>query len=396
MADNSILTPQMITNEALRILHQKLFFIKNITRNYDDRFANGGAKIGDSLQIRLPNEYTVREGRTLQTQGTQERSVTLTIATQLGVDIEFTSAELTLDIQDFSQRFIEPAMSKLAAIIESRALSMYADVYQAVDRSGNPTELRSLLLARKQLTDSLAPPSDRCLQLDTQANVDLVDGLKGLFQDSSTISKQYKEGLVGTTAGFGRIYENTLLPRHSVGTASGYLVNGAATEGGSTVPVDAGAGTLNAGDIITFAGVNRVHPETKEDTGNPQQFVITEDYAGGAGTISVSPALIADDEDPYKNISALPGDNAVISTFATAGQTYDMSLAFHKEAFAFVTADLVMPSNVDFSHRAMYDGISMRIIRDYDINTDQFPCRIDVLFGYKTLRPELAVRVASN
>lgn len=396
MADNSILTPDEITRESLRILHQKLFFLKNIYHHYDDSFANSGAKIGDKIRIRLPNQYKVREGKTLKTQGTTEQSVTLTVARQRGVDLEFSSAELALDIDDFSQRFIEPAMSKLAAYIEADALSMYADIYQAVDNAGSSATLRSLLMGRKQLTDALAPTSMRCLQIDTQSNVDLVDGLKGLFQDSSTISEQYKEGLVGRTASYGSIYENTLLPRHSVGTANGYLVNGAVTEGGNTIPVDAGTGTLNAGDIITFAGVNRVHPETKEDTGNPQQFVITEDYAGGAGTISVSPALIADDEDAYKNISALPADNAVISTFATAGQAHDMSLAFHKEAFAFASVDLPMPDGVDFKSRQMYEGISMRIVRAYNITEDEFPCRIDVLYGYKTIRPELATRILTN
>lgn len=396
MADNSILTPDEITREALRILHQKLFFLKNIYHHYDDSFANSGAKIGDQIRIRLPNQYTVREGRALQVQGTTEQSVILTVARQRGVDLEFSSAELALDIDDFSQRFIEPAMSKLAAYIEADALSMYADVYQVVDNAGGPSTLRTLLQGRKQLTDALAPSSMRCLQIDTQSNVDLVDGLKGLFQDSSTISKQYVDGLVGKTAGFGMIYENTLLPRHLVGSATGYLVNGSVSEGSSTVTVDTGTGTFNKGDIITFAGVNRVHPETKDDTGILQQFVITEDYAGGSGVISVSPAMIADDADAYKNLSALPADNAVISLFATAGQAHDMSLAFHKEAFAFASVDLPMPDGVDFMSRQLYEGISMRIIRDYDINTDQFPCRIDVLYGYKTIRPELATRIATN
>jgi len=391
---NTILTPQMITREALRILHQKLNFVGSVNRSYDDRFAQSGAKIGSTLQIRLPNEYTVRSGATLSTQDTVEQKVDLTVATQKGVDVNFSSAELTMSLDDFSERVLEPAMSVLAANVEADALSMYKDVYQTVDGAGSKTDFASLLGARKKLTDALAPTSPRALLLNTQANNDVVDELKGLFQDSTQIAKQYREGLVGRTAGFGSVFENTLLPRHTVGTGTGYLVNGTVSSGATTLPVDTGTGDLKAGDVFTIAGVNRVHPETKADTGELQQFVVTEDYAGGAGNISIAPAIIA--SGARQNVTAVPADNAAITIFGDAGQAHDTSLAFHRDAFAFATADLLLPKGVDFAAREVMDGISLRIIRDYDINNDKFPCRIDVLYGYKTIRPQLAARIASN
>lgn len=394
---NTILTPQAITREGLRILHQKLNFIGNINRSYDDRFAQSGAKIGETLQIRLPNQYTVRTGKTLSAQDTNERKTDLTVATQKGVDVNFSSAELTMELDDFSERILEPAMSVLAAHMEADALSMYKDIYQTVDNAGSAATFATLLSARKQLTDALTPGSPRSLLLNTQANNDVVDALKGLFQDSSQIAKQYREGLVGKTAGFGSIFENTLLPRHTVGAGAGYLINdlGATiADGDSAIPVDTGTGALKAGDVFTIAGVYRVHPESKDDTGTLQQFVVTADYVGGAGSVSISPTLYS--TGALQNVSALPADNAVIAVFGTASTAHDNSLAFHRDAFAFATADLVMPKGVDFSAREVFDGVSMRIVRQYDINNDNLPCRIDVLYGYKTIRAELAARLASN
>ncbi len=261
---NAILTPTMVTRKALMILHQKLNFVGSINRQYDDQYAKKGAKIGSTLQIRVPNEFTVRTGRTLAAQDVNEQSVSLTMATQKGVDVNFTSAELTLSLDDFADRILEPAMAVLAANIEADAFNMALDVYNTVNNVGNAAILRTLLTGRKLLTDSLTPTSNRALILNTQDNLDLVDGLKGLFQDSSTIAEQYRDGLVGLTAGFGKIYENTLLPSQQTGTAlaaTTYTVNGAVTaNGSSSVVVASGSTTFKKGDVITFAGTNRVHP----------------------------------------------------------------------------------------------------------------------------------------
>jgi P22 coat protein - gene protein 5 len=394
---NSILTPTAVTRKALQILHQKLNFIGNINRQYDSSFADSGAKIGSQLKIRLPNQYTVRTGAAISTQDTTENSTTLSVATQKGVDTTFTTAELTLSLDDFSARILEPAMAVLASNIEADALNMVKDVYQSVNNVGSAITLNKVLTARKALTDALAPSDKRKLILNTQDNLDLVDSLKGLFQDGNEIAKQYRDGMVGRTAGFGEIYENTLLASQATGTAASattYTVNGAG-QVGSGVIVATGATTFAVGDVITFAGCNRVHPETKADTGVLQQFVVTAAYAGGAGTLAVSPSIVT--SGGTQNVSASPTNGGAVTKVGGASAIYRPSLAFHENAFTFATADLEDVSQYGaWGSRQVYDGISMRVARQYAINTDTIPCRIDILYGYKTIRAELAARILSN
>jgi len=396
---NTILTPSMITREALRILHQKLNFVGNINRQYDDSFAKSGAKIGDTLNIRLPNQYTVRTGKTLSTQDTTENKVPLQVATQKGVDVNFSSAELTMSLDDFSSRVLEPAMAVLAANIEADAMSMLLDVYNNVNNIGSAITFNKLLTGRKVLNDNLTPiDNKRSVLLNTQDNVDLIDALKGLFQDSSEISKQYKEGKMGRTAGFD-FFENTLIPTQTTGTCAattGYTVNGAVTTNGATSCVlQTGANTFKKGDIFTVAGCNRVHPETKADTGQLQHFVVTADYAGGAGTLSFAPAIYTSTGQQNVVAAGMSNGSAVVK-IGGASAVYKPSMVFHEDAFAFASADLIMPKGVDFAAREVFDGISLRIVRAYDINNDNLPCRIDVLYGYKTIRAQLACRVLSN
>ena len=130
---NTLITPVALTREALRVLHQKSNFIGTINRSYDDSFAKTGAKIGDTLRIRNPNEFTIRTGATRSNQDVSETYQTLQVATQKGVDFSFSSVEWTLSLDEFSKRYIVPAMTRLAAEIEADALSMYKDVYNIVD-----------------------------------------------------------------------------------------------------------------------------------------------------------------------------------------------------------------------------------------------------------------------
>lgn len=392
---NAILTPTAVTREALRILHQKLNFIGTINRQYDSSFAKSGAKIGDTLKIRLPNEYTVRDGAVLAAQDTSEISVDLTVATQKGVDVNFSSEELTMDLDDFSERILDPAMSVLAARMESDAMGMYKDVYNQVSDIGQVITLRDVLDGAKILTDNLAPVSTRCLNMNTTDNVELVDALKGLFNDPAKISKNFRDGMVANDfVGYSKVYQNTLWPSHTAGTATNtYLVNGA-SQTGSTLVVDTGLTTFTDGDIITIAGVFRVHPETKLSTGVLQKFVVTAAAGPSATSLSISPAIAV--TGGRQNVNASPADNAVITKVGAASATHSISMGYHKDAFAFATADLIMPKGVDFSSRDVLDGLSMRIVRQYDINNDKFPCRLDVLYGFKAIRPQLACRYAFN
>lgn len=388
---NTLLTPTAVTRESLRVLHQKLNFVGSIVRDYDSSYAKSGAKIGDSLKIRLPNQYTVRTGATLSAQDTTESSVTLQVATQKGVDLNFTSVDLTMSLDDFSKRIIDPAMSVLAANIEADALNMYKDVYQSIWNGGSAATYNKALDGRVILNRSLAPFADRTALMDSVAMADVVKDTKTLFQDDKSLSKQYKEGYMGRAAGFDWS-ENTMMPAHTRGGSNtAYLINGA-SQTGATLVVDTGATAPSQGDVITIAGVYSVHPETKVSTGVLQQFVI----GSGATTTSfpISPAIVT--SGATQNVSGSPADNAAITFAGTASTAVQTSLLFQKEAFAFATADLVMPQGVDFAAREVMDGLSMRIVRAYDINNDKFPCRLDVLYGYKTLRAQLACRYHNN
>ena len=393
---NSLLTPSIITKEALAILHQKLNFIGSINTQYDDQYAKAGAKIGNDLKIRLPNEFTVRTGASLSSQDVTENSVTLSVATQKGVDFTFSSEELTMHIDQFKERYLEPAMAVLASNIENDALTMSKDVFNFVNGVGSAGSFANVTNAQKELTLNLAPSVDRNYLHDPQSVVDMLADTKGLFQDSTQIGTQYKEGLLGRISGFDH-FENTLVPTHTTGTcaaSTSYLVNGA-SQTGASLTVDGGSNTFLVGDIITIAGVNRVHPETKADTGVLQNFVVTANSGSSATSLSISPSIVT--SGGTQNVSGSPADNAAISKLGGgSGADWTDTLAYHKNAFVFATGDLVLPEGVDFVGREVMDGISMRIVRDYSISADTFPCRIDILYGFKTVRPELAVRVGIN
>ena len=402
---NSNLTPDMITREALRILHQKLNFCGNIVREYDSSFASEGGKIGNTLRIRMPLQYATGTGATIAT-GTGADSIgtqtTLTVNTQRHVPMRFTSEELTMDIEDFSMRHIEPAMSILAAKIEYDGLSTaYKYVGNHVD-AGTAVDFAEVMTARARLVETLAPMNDRVAIMDPQGMVDLVNANKSLFQDSKEVSRQYKEGMMGRFGGFD-FYENSLMPSHTTGAAGGtntYDIAGAnqnVTPSSSvtdltsqTLDIDVGTAVIAAGDIITIAGVNAVHPESKADLGYLKEFSVV---AGGTGTttITVAPAIVS--AGPYKNVSAAPADNAVVTVNGAASTAYKQSLLFQKGFMCMGTADLVLPKGTDMASRQQYDGISMRLVRDYAVVKDTMYTRLDVLYGFKVLRPDLAVRI---
>ena len=410
---NVNLTPDMITREALRVLHQKCNFIGNINHQYDDSFAQDGAKIGSTLRIRRPVEYISSTGQTMQT-GTAskidsvQQKFTLTVNTQRHIDMRFNSKELTLDIQDFSERYIEPAMARMAALIENDVLSSISGVATAAANTqkgiynnvyaGTKVELTDILSARKQLVDNLAGVSGLNATLDTQANVDLVNELKGLFHDSGQVSQQYRDGLMGRTGGFD-FYENTLMPSHTSGAAGAdatYDVAGASQTSTDadvmSFNIDTGTKVINAGQTFTIASVNRVHPESKADTGIPQQFVVVGPAtATGTTTLVISPGIVT--SGPRQNVSAAPANNATITFGGAASTAYKQSILYHKDAFVFGTADLEMPDDVQFKARRVMDGISMRLLKQYEIIKDTTYCRLDVLYGFRTLYRQLACRV---
>jgi len=402
---NDLLTPTAVTRKALQVLHQKLNFVGSINRQYDSSFAKSGAKIGSEMKIRLPNEYSVRTGAAMSAQTTNETSETLTVSTQKGVDLDFTSVDLTLDMDDFSERVLEPAMSVLAANIESDALSMYKDVYNEVSDVGDTLSVADVLNSQKKLTDSLAPLDPRCLLLSTKGNVDLVSANVALFNDRTKISNQYRKGLIGNDFfGYDKVFQNTMMPIHTTGTEggadTGADVNGANQTGASVTVDGTVTGTFKKGDIISFAGCNAVHPETKADTGVLKQFVVTADVAASYSSIPISPSIV--NSGAKQNVSASPTDDGIVykqesdeSTAIAGSADYEINLGYHRDAFTFATADLVMPDSGWYAREA-FDGLSMRIWKQGDIKSDDHLCRIDILYGYKTIRPQLACRIGVN
>ncbi len=396
---NTLLTPTIITKETLRVLHANLPFIKNINTEYDPKFAKSGAKIGSTLTIRKPNTYTVRSGAVMSVQDITEPSTTLTVNNQKGVDMNFTSADLTLTIDEFSTRYIKPAMAVLASAIESDAFSMIKDVYNMASQSTVTAALTfaTVLGGRKKLVDSLVPMGDLYAVMPTQNNVDLVDVLKGLFASQPLLAEQYAKGLMGKAAGFG-FMESTVIPSFTSGTettAGTITVSGANQTGASITVTNGSSVTLKKGDVVTFAGCNRCHPETKADTGALQQFVVLADVATSGTAVTISPSIIL--TGATQNCIASPTDTGkLLKAGAGASGIRNEMLLFHPDAFTLATADLIMPNGLHFSGRSEQDGISIRMLQQYDINNDRMPTRIDVLYGYKTLRPELACRVTSN
>jgi hypothetical protein len=401
---NTILSPTIITREALRILHANLNFIGSINRQYDSKFANEGAspsgKIGPTLTIRKPNQFTVRSGATLAVQDVTEASTTLTVSTQKGVDTNFTVSDLTLSIDEFSKRYLQPAMAVLASTIEADALSMYKDVYNFIDNDGSVISFLNYGQAYQRLMENLTPADGSLVALQCLThNTKFTDAVKGLFNPQAQIGNQYRKGKVAQdTAGFNDWYQNSLFTDHTTGTAAKvttYTVNGA-NQTGSSITVAVGATTFKKGDVITFAGCNACHAETKADLGYLQNFVLTADYAGGAGNLQVSPSIVT--SGARQNVTASPTDTGAVAKLgAGASETLKQSLVYHPDAFTFVTADLIDVSKFGaWGAREVMDGISMRIARQYDIVNDKVPCRIDVLYGFKTIRPEMAARIHAD
>lgn len=411
---NSILTPTMITREAARVLHGKLSFIGNVNKQYDNRYAQSGAKIGTSLNIRMPPKYTVRTGATFSGQDHIERSTPLSVTSQAGIDVSFTSVELTMSLDDFSRVVIEPAMSQLAAHIESQCLS---DAYKLVSNYNGVTTTSGQITFKSFdgqgtiLTENLAPYSDRTALITPVSRNEFNDATKGLFQASSNIANQYREGMLGRTSGFD-VLESTFLPTHTTGTLAGTPLTTGASLGTSTTSnawvsgTDLGidgatsATTLLAGDIITLSGVYDVHPETKSNLGKLKKFVVqtavTLTTSATTYTVSVKPGLIYGTGNAYKNcVISGPAntDGLTVSLIGNVGTAYGQNLAFHKDAFVFATADLIDVSEFGaWGAREVMDGISIRLARQYEISSDTVPARFDVLYGFGGLYRELAVR----
>lgn len=315
------------------VLHQKCNFIGSMNRGYDDSYAKTGAKIGDTLRIRLPNEYTVRSGMTMAAQTTSEQKVDLTVNNVKGVDLNFTSEELALHLDDFSDRIIDPAMSVLATNIEADVFAgLYKQVYNLVDGDTVAFGFSHTSSAREVLTNNLAPLTKRSGILKPNHATKFMTDTKGLTNPGGDLSEQYREGKLGRIQN-ADWWENTVFSDHLTGTAvkGDTLYNiAAANQTGSALTVDTGATTFKKGDIITLAGCNAVHQETKVDLGYAKQFVITADTSTSATTLNISPPIVV--SGARQNVTASPTNTgAVTKVGAGAGEYLNSSMLFYKD-----------------------------------------------------------------
>lgn len=398
----SLLTIDMITNKALEILENNLVITRNVNRQYDDSFAVEGAKIGDTLRIRLPDRALVTDGAALQVQEVQQQFTTLTIASQKHIGVNFTSAEMALSLDDFADRVLKPRVSQLAASIDADVANSYKDIFQSVGTPGTtPATSLVLLQAQQKLNEAAAVMSPRYATVNPAANAGLVEGMKGLFNPTSTISRQFKNGMMGEgILGYEEINMSQSIKVHTTGSAlrsDTPIVKTTLTNGATKLTLDnvTDGNTLVPGDVFTIAGVFAVNPQTRESTGSLQQFVVQNTVTSASTEfvdVDFLPAVYAPTQ-ALATVTALPAASDVVTFLGAASTGYPQNLIYHKDAITFATADLMLPQGVDMASRKVHNGISMRIVRQYDINNDRMPCRIDVLYGYSVIRPQMAVRM---
>jgi hypothetical protein len=390
----------MITRKALEILENNLVITRNVNRQYDDSFAVEGAKIGSTLRIRLPDRALVTDGAALQVQSDNEQFTTLTVASQKHIGVNFTSAELTMQLDDFAERVLKPRISQLASSIDADVASSFNSIYQSVGTPGTtPGTSLVLLQAQQKLNEAAATMMPRYATVNPAANAALVEGMKGLFNPTSTISSQFKNGMMGEgVLGYDEINMSQSIKQFTTGTRTNGAVNGTvSTQGASSIALDGlgNAGTLKKGDVFTIANVFAVNPQTRESTGSLQQFVVTADVvasAGGEATVDIAPSIYTA-TNALATVNSFPQNDAVVTFLGAANTGYAQNLVYHRDAITFATADLLLPQGVDLASRQVHNGISMRVVRQYDINNDRMPCRVDVLYGYSVIRPEMAVRL---
>lgn len=417
---NNLINNSMITREALMIRRNTNDFVQNLSREYQSQFAQRGAKIGDTINVRLPNDYVVQDGPIVNPEATAERSIPLVINYRKNVPMSFSTQERTLNMDDFSGRYIAPATNALVGQVASDAMTLALQASNMVlnlDSNGNliAPSSQTWLQAKALLTACNAPLEDRYAVLDPMTDANTVAGMMGLFQPG-TVGRQTTDGQMGSkilgvrewmqdqtvTISQTGSYDSKAT---STGAYGNYTPNGApvttisssASPHSSVISTSAINGTLNAGDVITIAGVNRINRINKNSLHIPQQFVVLANCASGATSIPVSPAIVPPSSSgpvPYQTVDAAPAADAVISLVAPAGSVIRRNMLYSKRAMTLATVDLEMVDRgvVDCG-RASLDGISLRTLTYYNGSDDTRATRLDVLYGLGMLRPDWAVIV---
>lgn len=416
---NNVLTPTMITREAVRVLINNLAMTSQVNRDYNDQFGVTGAKIGTTVNVRKPARYSGRTGAALSLEDHIETNVPVTLSTQYGVDVNFTSQDLTVSLDDFSQRVLAPALANVGNKIDHDGALLYKSVANWYGTPGTvPNTALAYLTAGTLLDDEACPrDSQRAAVINPIAQATIVDALKGLFQSGEKISDQYEQGTMGIALGY-KFSMDQNIAVHTVGPLGGSpLVNGAQSVTFAPTSMTtanwmssynlvtngwtaSAAARLKKGDVIQIANVYCVNPQNRQPTSNLRSFVVTADVssdASGNATVPIwpQPIFTGPFATCYSASNNIAAGAAITVKTGSANGLYAQNMLFHKDAFTFATADLIMPEGVHFAGRQNYKGVSMRIVRQYRIGTDDIPCRIDVLGGWAPIYPELAVRLTN-
>lgn len=390
---NTLLTTDVILKEGLRVFNNETPLIQSAMRLEDKSYAGYGAREGSALRVQVPNEFSVRSGNTFAAQDVVDNSVTINRATQRGVDMTFSQKELALDIGEFSKLYVAPAMSTLAGVVEATCLQTMAEsCFNAITLPVTSIDRTDIITAGVYLNQYLAPAGkgQRTLILDPVAQGQFIDGNASLFNPSANITSQYLTGNTGNAYGFDVSMSQGVYTLNRGTANGGYLVNGAGQSGASLI-VDTGTGTLNKGDRFTIAGVFAVNPQTKQSLGRLQQFTVTSAYAGGGGTMSISPSIVTSGQ--YQNVTAGPADNAAITVYGTSGVNYPQNLAFANNSILFATAAMERPEAGAKSSVLSANGINMSLTSQYDIDSHSTKYRFDILFGFQVVVPRWIVAI---
>jgi hypothetical protein len=395
MTNNSLLTPSIITKETLVILENNLVAAGKVNRQFENQFV----KIGASLTVRKPNKFTVSSGPGLQIQNITEPSTSITISNQKHVDFQFTMQDLTLTIEEFSERYLKPAASVLASQLDYDTITGGMQFFNEVGTPGTiPSSFASLAAVGQRMDEGAVPQDGRVLILGPAAYWSLANGLTSNIFVTSVAEPAFK-GFLAKLANM-EIYLDQNIQSQTVGAYGGTpVVNGAGQTGSALVTngwTASVTGLLNLNDVFTIAGVYAINPQNLKSTGVLQNFVVTSTAnsdSGGNSTIGIYPPITT--SGAYQTVSNSPANLAAITVKGSASTASAQNIAFTKDAIGLVTVPMEIPGGVDFAARQMYKNVSMRIIRAYDIQNDVIPCRTDILYGVSTFYPELGVRLTN-
>jgi len=392
---NTNLVNDLVMKEGVRTFRNNTVFANSIKREYDSSYVTMGAKPGDTIRIQKPQLFSSRSSKSINTQDVTQTNVSLPVATIAGIDIKYSSAELTQDNVDrFNQNKVQPALATLAATVDSGMLSTVVNqVARAVTLPVTSLDRADILRAGVKLDNGIAPrDGKRTVILPPQGMMDVTNDMSGLFNAAPNVSQQYKDGIVSMPSVGFNFGMTQNLPTHTTGGYNtSYDVAAVPANGATTLDIDTGTGTIAVGDIFTIDSVFEVNELTKASTGVLKQFVCTDGSAGGTDTISISPAIYY--SGPLQNVDSAPADADDLVFLGTASTAYPQSLAFHPDAFCAGFADLEIPRGATWGSRVVEDGISMRMVEWYDGNNDDSYLRFDVVYGVTTVIDQYACRI---